>query len=96
MIKTEFDWEVKMEKLEIIERTVQDKIHNFYCDECNKLLGSSHECDDGYYKEFGEFKLRFFASDHWYVSENHFCDKCKNKFINTVIDTLKELGFEKQ
>lgn len=83
-----------MKKTEIIERTVQEKIHNFYCDRCNKLLGSSNECEDGYYPEFGDFALRFYVFNQWYVSENHFCDKCKDKFINTVKETLEKLGFQ--
>lgn len=33
--------------------------YHFYCDSCNKYLGFTHECDDGWFPNLGEFELKF-------------------------------------
>lgn len=83
-----------MEKTEKEIRTVVRYKHHFYCDSCNKYLGTTEEYEDGHYPELGEFELRFYVKDEWYRIEKHFCDDCKNNFISIVKSTLKDLGFE--
>lgn len=68
--------------------------HNFYCDSCNKYLGSSEELNDGYYNELGRFSLRFCVDQKWYEAKRCFCDKCKTNFLNMVKENLKNIGFK--
>lgn len=84
-----------MQTIKFETRTVEECVHNFYCDGCNKYLGSSEECDDGYYNKLGEFHLHFFIKDSWYGVDKIFCDKCKEKFIEKVTTALTDLGFDK-
>lgn len=78
----------------IVERKYKVNEHDFYCDKCNKHLGKSVECDDGYYKKLGEFELDFLVGD-WYKIKKHFCDDCRIEFINNLIKTLTKMGFMK-
>ena len=68
--------------------------HSFYCDDCDKYLGTSEEYDDGWYHKFGEFELKFYVSDKWYRIEKCLCDDCKKSFITNVKINLINMGFE--
>lgn len=75
---------------EIVE--VEETRHEFYCDRCGKHLGVSYECEDGWYKELGNFELRYFANG-WMRLKKCFCDKCKYEFMNELRHTLFNAGF---
>jgi len=79
-----------MEKINYVEKTEVVTMHEFYCDECGCLLGSSEEWDDGYYEEIGEVSWSFGN----FEKNGHYCDKCKEKVWNKLKKTLKGLGFE--
>ena len=83
-----------MDNVEKTTRTIEEIKHNFYCDVCNKYLGSSTEYDDGYYVGFGDFELKFYI-DGWYRFEKCLCDDCKNDFLGNLKETLKTFGFER-
>lgn len=85
-----------MEKVESRICKREEFIHHFYCDDCNKYLGKTEECDDGWYPDLGEFELKFFVNSSWYEINKNLCDECKEKFLAKVENTLIELGFEKQ
>ena len=85
-----------MIKTEVETRTKEVRTHHFYCDDCNKYLGKSQEYDDGWYQDFGEFKLEFYLPSGWYEVNKCLCDECRQKFLQKVEKTLVELGFEKQ
>ena len=85
-----------MEKLETRTCTREETTHHFYCDGCDEYLGETHEYDDGWYPDLGEFELKFFVNGNWYEINKCFCDECKEKFLQKVEKTLVELGFEKQ
>ena len=51
-----------MEKAKEIIREIKTYEHSFYCDECNKYLGTSQEYDDGWYEDIGEFELKFYIT----------------------------------
>lgn len=84
-----------MEKIEETYETVESYTHVFYCDGCNKYLGTTKECDDGWYDEIGDFELRVHILDEWYTLTKHFCDDCKDTFITDLKAKLKNIGFEK-
>lgn len=77
-----------------VERTYLTSEHDFFCDKCNKHLGSSTEYEDGYYEELGEFKLQLYVSN-WYSLHKHFCDDCRKEFVNNLIKVLTDMGFKK-
>ena len=78
-----------MEKQEVeFYKTTRMK-HKFYCDDCEKYLGTSVEYDDGYYPQIGEYYFRY----HNMHVKKHLCDECKEKFENKITTFLKELGF---
>lgn len=82
-----------MDKIEKITRTIEDRIHHFYCDECHEYLGNSKEYDDGYYHKIGNFELRFYLRNKWHKVEKYLCDDCREKFLQNVENTLVGLGF---
>lgn len=84
-----------MEKQEKIEKKCIEIKHNFFCDNCEEYLGSTVEYEDGYYPELGEFNLSFNLPDGWYKAKGHFCNKCKEEFIESLKTKLVNMGFQK-
>ena len=80
-----------MDKIETIERVVEERIHRFYCDDCGKFLGKSTEWDDGYYEEIGNFSTHYGC----HYIKKHLCDKCKDEFVSKLNQALTNLGFKK-
>lgn len=83
-----------MEKIKEITKEIKGIQHSFYCDECNKYLGTSEEHEDGWYATYGDFGLKCYV-DGWYRIEKCLCDDCRNKFVNNFRMTLENLGFKK-
>lgn len=83
-----------MENAKEIIREIKTYKHDFYCNNCNKYIGSSIESDTGWYQKYGEFKLRFYI-DEWYHISKCLCDDCKKLFIKKIKESLKNIGFEK-
>ncbi len=67
--------------------------HEFYCDKCNEYLGTSYECDDGWYNELGNFELKLNV-DGWLRVRKCLCTKCRYEFINKLRTNLFDIGFE--
>ena len=84
-----------MEKTNVEKITKEYITHSFYCDECDKFLGTSPEHEDGWYTEMGGFELSFCLDDEWYKIEKHLCDECKEKVVERVKNSLLNLGFER-
>lgn len=83
-----------MDKTEIKTKVTTETIHSFYCDNCGRFIGSTQEYDDGWYKELGEFILKFYMpSKGWYVFNKCFCDKCQQSYLKQLENNLVELGF---
>ena len=82
-----------MENIDYEFREVEVPIHKFYCDKCGKCLGESEECDDGYYKSYGKYKVEF-KLDHWYTLEKCLCEKCAEEKNDQILHALKDLGFK--
>lgn len=86
--------ELTMEKVETKIKQIEDRVHYFYCDDCGVELGHSHEHDDGYYEEFGQFGLQMHTPRGWYKLHKCLCDKCKNEFLFEFYDSLEAAGFK--
>lgn len=83
-----------MEKVITETVNIERKKHSFYCDKCNKYLGSSEEFYDGYYPPFGEYGQSFYVNGYgWCRLKLHLCDKCKVDMTNDILRCLKQLGF---
>lgn len=67
--------------------------HQFYCDECNKFLGTSIEYADGYYETHGDFMLRIWVEGEWYTLQKCLCDQCRAAKIDALVKFLKGFGF---
>lgn len=85
-----------MEKIEVKIKTIEEATHYFYCDDCNKHLGETHEYEDGWYQNLGEFELKIYMPDGWYKINKCLCDDCRNKFLKEVEQKIIELGFKKE
>ena len=83
-----------MEKVETKTRQVEDRTHHFYCDNCGSHIGSSHEYDDGYYDELGEFELKILMPRGWYKLEKCLCDECRDEFLREAYAALESTGFK--
>ena len=79
-----------MDKIETVERVIEERVHRFFCDDCGEFLGESTEWEDGYYREIGEFSTCYGC----YRVKKHLCNTCRDKFENKLIQTLKDLGFQ--
>lgn len=84
-----------MEKVEYIEQAVETAEHSFYCDECNKYLGTIKEYDDGWYETLGEFELSFYIDGYWYEVKKCLCHDCANNFLSNLKNSLKDMRFKK-
>lgn len=76
---------------EIVE--VEETRHEFYCDRCNRYLGVSYECEDGWHESLGDFELRYYANG-WLRLKKCLCDKCKYDFMDELRTTFFNIGFE--
>lgn len=78
-----------MDQVESKQITKTEITHKFYCDNCNKFLGSSIEYDDGYYDSYGEYNQEFILHGigHFYIS-CCLCDKCKDSYNNDLKSQL--------
>lgn len=70
--------------------------HNFYCDMCEKHLGSTKEYDDGYYATIGDYDLEFNVNSEWYSLHRNLCIDCRAKMTQKIIDVLSSIGFVKE
>lgn len=92
-----------MEKIIYKEKIEQYPCHTFYCDDCGMPLGESDEYDDGYYEPIEEYEWKMYV-DHtlsektndWYRVKKNFCPKCREKFVQNIINSLTALGFKKE
>lgn len=84
-----------MEKTEIHIRTNKVSRHSFYCDGCQKHLGTTEEYEDGWYPELGKFELSIYLPSGWYRVEKCFCNDCKKKYLNELLGNLKARDFKK-
>ena len=85
-----------MDKIEIQTKTVEQRYHRFYCDHCGTHLGTSRECDDGYYKSFGDFALDIHTPAGRYYIEKCLCNQCIEKYLSELYTALDQLGFKKK
>lgn len=85
-----------MDKVKTINKIKTEIIHHFYCDSCNKYLGSSEELDDGYYDELGLFHEEYYIDNDWYVINKNFCEKCKTDYLHKIKSNLCNLGFVRE
>ncbi len=72
------------------------RIHEFYCDDCGCLVGTSHEYEDGYYEQPGRCVYKVYLGGNWLIKEATFCDDCGNKFEHALKSTLINLGFGRE
>ena len=77
-------------------KTITVVAHEFHCDDCGAYLGASEEYDDGWYKQIGNFNLRYYTSQDWYVLNKHLCDTCKEKLLSKLCATLEDMGFKSE
>ena len=83
-----------MEKTATIIKTYTQEEHSFYCDECEKYLGTSQEYDDGWYQKLGEFELDVYIDD-WYRLKKCLCDECEKAYVDSIQTELINKGFKK-
>ena len=84
--------------METIETEVFERqIHKFSCDGCGNDLGSSVECDDGYYEQLGEYEQKFYILNNGrYAIKANYCKKCAEKKTQEIVSALEALGFYKE
>lgn len=82
-----------METVTTRERIAAMAYHNFYCDECMRLIGTSFEFEDGYYEELGELELQLYVAPDWYKLKKHLCIKCREDYILKLKKSLESVGF---
>jgi uncharacterized protein YlaI len=83
-----------MEKVEVKTKQIEDRIHHFYCDDCDAYIGASQEYDDGWRQELGKFELKILMPRGWYKLEKCLCEKCREKFLDKVYTNLEFVGFK--
>lgn len=84
-----------MEKITSKEVKSLLNTHNFYCDMCEKHLGSTEEYEDGYCATIGDYDLKFNVNSEWYSLHRNLCIDCRAKMRQKIIDVLLSMGFVK-
>lgn len=84
-----------MKKIRVVEKRKELNIYEFYCDKCNKYIGSSEEYSDGYYVKLGEVEEKAYIYHNWYRLNKTLCEDCKNEFYENLITKLIQIGFKK-
>ena len=85
-----------MEKIRKEEVKAENIYHDFYCDRCNKHIGTSQEYDDGYYTEQGEVELKVRICKTTFTYQKCLCDDCRIEELDRIKNGLLDLGFEVQ
>ena len=84
-----------MQKIQTKKVEKIENLYEFYCDHCNKYLGTSIQFNDGYIEELGKYETHMYLNGKgWLHYETTLCDDCKDKTINNIYNSLKNLGFE--
>ena len=83
-----------MERITETTETITKKIHEFYCDDCECLIGTSEEYPDNGYLQYGICEFNILTPQGTYECYNKcLCDNCKNTLFEGVTQALEELGF---
>lgn len=86
-----------MEEVKTRDIKIQEIKHIFYCDNCKKELGSSIECEDGYYEEYGCYERSFLlVGISWYKLHLNLCEDCKKNKDEQIVNALLKIGFIKE
>jgi hypothetical protein len=84
-----------MDKIITKEIQVEKVYHNFYCDHCDKFLGTRIESDDGYYREPDGSSVRIcmpFDSSKQFLGL--LCDDCMKEFKDKLDTILTNIAHE--
>lgn len=84
-----------MEKLRVVHEVIENREHDFYCDECEKFLGTTREFYDGYYSKLGNYEQTCYL-DGQYKIKATLCDECATKKTDKIIQALSEVGYKKE
>ena len=83
-----------MEQLRTEETTIEVKYHDFYCNECNCLVGTSLEHTNGAYDLLGIYEVNVLTPDGIFKYYNQcLCETCREGFPSKVSEALKAIGF---
>lgn len=77
-----------MDKTTETKRVITDKWHEYYCDDCGKLLMKCREWDDGYIPEPKSFYIQHVKL------KGHHCEECANRRIDEVVKFVNKMGFD--
>ena len=79
---------------EKVERIITK--HKIYCDNCDKLLSETYECEDGWYPNQFKREIYYSIKGDRYVLIEDLCDECYDVLLTTVKESLESLGFRKE
>ena len=82
-----------MEKITTTTETITKNVHEFYCDECEVLIGTSEEYPNGGYERLGVYELNVLTPDGLFkYYDKCLCNACKESFPTKVADALEAIG----
>lgn len=82
-----------MEKVVATTETITKNIHEFYCDECEVLVGTSEEYPDGGYERLGAYELNVLTPDGLFkYYDKCLCETCMESFPTKVAEALEAIG----
>ena len=82
-----------MEKITTTTETITKNVHEFYCDECEVLVGTSEEYPNGGYERLGVYELNILTPDGLFkYYDKCLCDACKESFPTKVAEALEAIG----
>lgn len=71
------------------------RVHEIYCDRCNKKIMESEELDDGWWETPDALSVSVYIND-WYKYERCLCEDYKKEETEQIIDKLTNMGFVKE
>lgn len=82
------------EQIRTEEITTTIEYHDFYCDECECLIGTTVEYPDGGYQFLGAYEVNILTPNGTFKYFNKcLCDTCKENFPVKVAEALEAIGF---
>ena len=82
------------EQIRTEEITTTVEYHDFYCDECECLIGTTTKDSYGGHQCLGAYELNILTPDGTFKYFNKcLCDTCKESFPARVAEALEAIGF---
>ena len=73
-----------MREVKEVTQTIVQKVHEFHCDHCKKLVGTSVDSAEGNYEYKGEVEIEVFYNYKQEQTMACLCPECYQKLLDAI------------